>query len=343
MKENNERGFKKKEGKGNENDFSNINQSKRHNNPNDKYVLLDDENIMTTGEHKRRKIIVEGTNELDRIPFVDKFQQFNNSNENKITSKEYINIKDTNPLKQTSTKKEQEHFNYKNKETSLQTLKAQNSSSNIINIHRMKNLEYDEVYDELYNEVKQHSNELTGSNNISPLVPSKSHGQSFFNKNKYNIHDTSVKKGNGCHQKTTYGFSTSDYYLYNIKPVKNTTYEDAKILNQLWNTYIDELTETLSSDIFLPSVICELELNGAYLEIHKSYCATYVGIKGIVLLETVNAFKMITPQSKIVTILKNKTVFSLSIKTKTYFLNGVHLIRDPALKAAKKFKHFKNK
>ncbi|CAD2095520.1 ribonuclease P protein subunit p29, putative [Plasmodium vinckei lentum] len=138
------------------------------------------------------------------------------------------------------------------------------------------------------------------------------------------------------------GLSSNEYTNFNVISEKN-SYEHAKKINELWNIYVNELFELTNNKELSLETINEMELNGAYVEIHKSRCSSYVGIKGIIILETQNGFKIITPNNKVLIILKNKTVFIIKIKDKQYYLHGVQLMRDPALKSSKKYKMLQNR
>ncbi|CAC9696355.1 ribonuclease P protein subunit p29, putative [Plasmodium sp. DRC-Itaito] len=139
-----------------------------------------------------------------------------------------------------------------------------------------------------------------------------------------------------------FGLSANEYRAYKITSPDNISYENAEKLNKLWNVYINELIELSNNELSL-DLINDLELNGAYIEVHKSRCSTYIGQRGIIILETQNSFKVVTPKNKVLILLKNKTVFILTIKERQYYLHGIQLLRDPALKSSKKYKILQNR
>ncbi|ANQ08856.1 Uncharacterized protein PCOAH_00034050 [Plasmodium coatneyi] len=139
------------------------------------------------------------------------------------------------------------------------------------------------------------------------------------------------------------GLSSNEYTNYKVTTENTTTYDHARKLNHMWNIYVDELLGLTNTQELPQDTINDMELNGAEIEIHKSRCASYIGIKGIIILETQNAFKIVTPKNKVLILLKNKTVFILTIKDKQYYLHGVQLLRDPALKSSKKYKVLQNR
>ncbi|KJP85194.1 hypothetical protein AK88_05173 [Plasmodium fragile] len=139
------------------------------------------------------------------------------------------------------------------------------------------------------------------------------------------------------------GLSSNEYTTYKVTTENRTTYDHARKLNDMWNIYVDELLDLTKTEELPQDTINDMELNGAEIEIHKSRCASYIGIKGIIILETQNAFKIVTPKNKVLILLKNKTVFILTIKDKQYYLHGVQLLRDPGLKSSKKYKVLQNR
>ncbi|GAW81752.1 ribonuclease P protein subunit p29 [Plasmodium gonderi] len=151
------------------------------------------------------------------------------------------------------------------------------------------------------------------------------------------------KKKNTKHQYNKVGLSSNEYTDYNVTTGNCTSYEHAKKLNSMWNIYVNELLDLTKTEELPIDTINDMELNGAEIEIHKSRCSPYVGIKGIIILETQNAFKIVTPKNRVLILLKNKTVFIVNIKDKQYYLHGVQLLRDPALKATKKYKMLQNR
>ncbi|VWU49994.1 ribonuclease P protein subunit p29, putative [Hepatocystis sp. ex Piliocolobus tephrosceles] len=159
---------------------------------------------------------------------------------------------------------------------------------------------------------------------------------SKFSKPPYNVNNNINKIGKN-------GLTSNEYTKVNVLNEKSMSYEYAIQLNKLWNIYVDELIKITNKHELDLSTINDMELNGAKIEIHKSRCATYIGLKGIILLETQQSFKIITPNNKTLILLKNKSVFSLYIKNKSYYLHGTQLLRDPALKSYKTYKVLQNR
>ncbi|GAB67280.1 hypothetical protein PCYB_113010 [Plasmodium cynomolgi strain B] len=170
-------------------------------------------------------------------------------------------------------------------------------------------------------------------------------------KNTYT--DNTSCNRNSKQQQNKVGLSSNEYTNYKVTTENRTTYDHARKLNCMWNIYVNELLDLTNTEELPQETINDMELNGAEIEIHKSRCASYIGIKGIIILETQNvmirnelnsyAFKIVTPKNKVLILLKNKTVFILTIKDKQYYLHGVQLLRDPALKSSKKYKVLQNR
>ncbi|SOV21783.1 ribonuclease P protein subunit p29, putative [Plasmodium sp. DRC-Itaito] len=161
-------------------------------------------------------------------------------------------------------------------------------------------------------------------------------------KDIYNDDMNKIKQRKDPHMNKS-GLSANEYRTYKITSPDNISYENAEKLNKLWNIYINELIQLSNNNELSLDAINDLELNGAYIEVHKSRCSTYVGQRGIIILETHNSFKIVTPKNKVLILLKSKTVFILTIKERQYYLHGIQLLRDPALKSSKKYKILQNR
>ncbi|EAA22189.1 hypothetical protein [Plasmodium yoelii yoelii] len=103
---------------------------------------------------------------------------------------------------------------------------------------------------------------------------------------KSNVKDR-VETCNSNKKLNNIGLSSNEYTNYNVVSEKN-SYEHAKKINELWNIYVNELLELTNNNELSLETINEMELNGAYVEVHKSRCSSYIGIKGIIILETQN-------------------------------------------------------
>ncbi|CAA9989047.1 ribonuclease P protein subunit p29, putative [Plasmodium knowlesi strain H] len=170
------------------------------------------------------------------------------------------------------------------------------------------------------------------------------HSKIFLKNSLKNTYaDNTGRNRNPKQKQNKVGLSSNEYTNYKVTTENTTSYDHAKKLNYMWNIYVDELLSLTNTEELPQDTINDMELNGAEIEIHKSRCASYIGIKGIIILETQNAFKIVTPKNKVLIVLKNKTVFILTIKDKQYYLHGVQLLRDPALKSSKKYKVLQNR
>ncbi|SBT79649.1 ribonuclease P protein subunit p29, putative [Plasmodium malariae] len=191
------------------------------------------------------------------------------------------------------------------------------------------------------NNVNQNCRNCSRGKTLDLEMPSKIFiSKSLKNDSSYNM---DKKKTTQQLKIEKVGLSSNEYSSYNVPAENNTSYEHARKLNELWNIYVNELLELRNSKELSLETINDMELNGACVEIHKSRCSTYIGIKGIIVLETQNSFKIITPKNRVLILLKNKSVFIINIKEKQYYLHGVQLLRDPALKSSKKYKILQNR
>lgn len=66
-------------------------------------------------------------------------------------------------------------------------------------------------------------------------------------------------------------------------------------LHTLWKEYINDLIESHSN---IESLILRADYHGALIKVIQSKAPQMVGIEGIVIQETTNTFKIITPQDK---------------------------------------------
>lgn len=110
--------------------------------------------------------------------------------------------------------------------------------------------------------------------------------------------NTSCRK-NSKQQQNKVGLSSNEYTNYKVTTENRTTYDHARELNRMWNIYVDELLGLTKTEELPQDTINDMELNGAEIEIHKSRCASYIGIKGIIILETQNVMIRNGPNSKV--------------------------------------------
>ena len=85
--------------------------------------------------------------------------------------------------------------------------------------------------------------------------------------------------------------------------------------------------------------ILRSDFHGAMVEVISSRNATYVGLKGIVIQETLRTFKIVTEENQTKIILKSVCIFALAIENNTAFIiNGNTLVYRPSDRIKHKFK-----
>jgi len=125
--------------------------------------------------------------------------------------------------------------------------------------------------------------------------------------------------------------------LFAIPPEK-VKYDLFLKLNTLWKEYIEDLVskERLPENMF--NKLLKADYHGAIIKILESKCGTYEGISGIVVMETMRSFKIITPDNRLLTILKQNVVFMVEVLKKNIKIYGCHLIYRPADRMKTKFR-----
>lgn len=124
---------------------------------------------------------------------------------------------------------------------------------------------------------------------------------------------------------------------------KNLKYKSFTKLHKAWQTYIegflnlDVSTSTPNQDM-LHTHLAKADYTGCLLMVTRSKCPSYIGVKGIVILETKNTLKIICPDDQLRTIPKRDSVFMFIIRKWTFTLFGNHLNIRPSERASRKFR-----
>ncbi|KAJ2501025.1 RNase P/RNase MRP complex subunit [Coemansia sp. RSA 1972] len=135
--------------------------------------------------------------------------------------------------------------------------------------------------------------------------------------------------------------------IYDI-PEEARRYELFLPLHRLWTKYINslfgdrdiasQLADAKQQQQALGRLI-KADLHGAKLAVERSKCPNFVGISGIVAQETKNAFKLITPDDRLVVVPKTRCVFALELSPDSQCLiYGDQFMYRASERAAKKFK-----
>lgn len=106
-------------------------------------------------------------------------------------------------------------------------------------------------------------------------------------------------------------------------------------MNTLWVQYIDTIATTPES---LLQKIPKADFHGSILSVVKSRNFSFVGAQGLVLKETFGTFVLLLASSRLMTIPKAGSIFSLQFKDKKILIYGSQICVDSADRIAKKFK-----
>jgi ribonuclease P protein subunit POP4 len=138
--------------------------------------------------------------------------------------------------------------------------------------------------------------------------------------------------------------------LYSL-PRKTLKYEDYKQLNELWNSYMDQQfgagdlkSVQLKFDPSHPhydatsAILHKSDFHGAKLKVSSSKCASLVGHKGIVLMDSKGTFSIISKDNVLRVIPKSDSMFELKWKNARFTVYGKHLCYRSAERSTKKIK-----
>ncbi|CAH2094011.1 unnamed protein product [Euphydryas editha] len=135
--------------------------------------------------------------------------------------------------------------------------------------------------------------------------------------------------------------------FYSI-PRNSVQYKDMLALNGIWIEYISEMLElekqvpdmlSKTWDQFTQTFY-KADFHGALIEVVRSKCSSYVGKKGICILDTKNTFKIVSEDSIVTTVPKKGSVFKVFVKHLAISVFGKHLCARPAERSNKKIKSY---
>ncbi|XP_045770240.1 ribonuclease P protein subunit p29 [Maniola jurtina] len=139
-------------------------------------------------------------------------------------------------------------------------------------------------------------------------------------------------------EKKTLGFYTI--------PRNSIKYSDVMPLNHIWSDYISQITEL---DKFTPDsaskgweqftqTIYKADFHGSMIQVVRSKCPSYVGKKGICIMDTKNTFKIVSINNQVTTLPKKDCVFEMYVRDIKICVFGKHLCVRPAERSTKKVK-----
>jgi len=121
-------------------------------------------------------------------------------------------------------------------------------------------------------------------------------------------------------------------------PKEGHVYNNYLPLNKLWNEYINSMAEIPLPHSALPARLIKADFHGAKITVDRSKCPTLIGITGILIQETENTMKLVTPDDKMKIIPKKGCVFSVNVLGKKVEIFGNHILYRSSERSVKKFK-----
>ncbi|CAG2109127.1 unnamed protein product, partial [Medioppia subpectinata] len=101
-------------------------------------------------------------------------------------------------------------------------------------------------------------------------------------------------------------------------------YETFERINHLWHKYVDSLMNEIKSKSDELKLI-RADFHGSYFIVTAAKNPTLIGVKGFVVNETKNTFKIVNKENRLLTVPKDGTVFAFEHKQKIFKLNGYNL------------------
>ncbi|XP_060533141.1 uncharacterized protein LOC132706075 [Cylas formicarius] len=129
-------------------------------------------------------------------------------------------------------------------------------------------------------------------------------------------------------------------------PREGWSYKSLGIIRNMWKDYMRQNLDFIKK---APSpvdpdwnsfslVVAKSELIGAEIKVIRSKVPSLIGMSGTVVLETKLSFQIVTPQSKLKTILKEMSVFEVILDNLRFVFFGKHLATRPNERSVKKIK-----
>lgn len=103
-----------------------------------------------------------------------------------------------------------------------------------------------------------------------------------------------------------------------------------------WNKKVPEVGTTEFANFV--TIVNKAEYIGANINIVRSKVPSLVGKSGTIVMETKNSLRIVTPDSKLKTILKDAVIFQIQIDKLELTVFGKRLVNRPSERSIKKFK-----
>lgn len=139
--------------------------------------------------------------------------------------------------------------------------------------------------------------------------------------------------------------------LYSL-PRKTMKFADYMKLNALWNSYMEQQFDSGDLDAlklkFDPthpqyeqtsSIIHKSDFHGAKVKVTHSKCASLVGHKGIILIDSKGTFSIICKDNVLRIIPKSNSIFEIKWRSVRFTVYGKHLCFRSANRSTKKVKN----
>ncbi|XP_050419797.1 ribonuclease P protein subunit p29 [Adelges cooleyi] len=137
----------------------------------------------------------------------------------------------------------------------------------------------------------------------------------------------------------------------NRPPKDVLSYDDAMKLNKLWLSYMKTVInlEDLVSRGWngkpcgkhwsgLMTSLYKCDYHGAHVKVISSRCCSYIGIQGVIILETKNTFQIVGPDNTLKTVPKNGCVFEIVLQGYLFHIYGQHFVTRSKDRSKKKLK-----
>lgn len=136
--------------------------------------------------------------------------------------------------------------------------------------------------------------------------------------------------------------------LYYI-PRKYITFEEGQLMHKEWLVYFRDLVDTKKLTAgegpllneHLRSTIQRMCMSGAHVKVVQSTNQSLIGIEGIILIDTINTFKIVDTKNLVKTIPKKNSLFEFKADKFVFNIYGAHLCSRPVDRMAKKTKMLK--
>lgn len=117
------------------------------------------------------------------------------------------------------------------------------------------------------------------------------------------------------------------------------TYAKYISLHMLWTQYITDISGPSSTITSLQAKIVKADFHGAIFTVVRTKCPSFLGIKGIVLQETENMFRIVTELNQLKILPKLGNVFEFSYGNIIVTIYGSQIRYRACERAVRKFKN----